>query len=215
MAEKRAITFEEWEAAGKDWEEWALREWGPRRGKELTVGLPLAGPRHPWMAIATFVLRRGRPVIAELEIVLEPNLVYDMPPEGLTAADLRKISLRVPNLRGAAAVIFAKAGLDVDIKATLAPRYSRKTDDFYAEKANEYLLALSHAPTRPRVWLVEEYGKRGYQVKVETMRDWIHGARKRGFLTGYPGRAGAEPTDKLKEWNRAKAAATTTKRRRK
>jgi hypothetical protein len=88
-------------------------------------------------------------------------------------------------------------------KAT--PRQRRRgrpahPDDHYREVAVAYLdLQREGFGKGILLELANREGRRlGRPVARETARDWVRGARKRGFLTsGHPGRAGAEPGPNL------------------
>jgi hypothetical protein len=212
VTKRKVVTQDEWEAAGRREREQMLAASGPPRQREPHKDLPIVGPGYPWDAIARFVLRDGRPVIKELRILYRRDAEWDMPPSGLTADHLRRIRMGVSQMHVLAAWAFHQAGVKAPpSRRTVQPKHQRGTDDFYAEKANEYLEALARDARRPREWIVQQYRQRGQQVKNEQVRDWVHRARARGFLTAAePGRAGAKPTDKLREWN----AASPKRRRR-
>jgi hypothetical protein len=83
------------------------------------------------------------------------------------------------------------------------PRQGRPPlpDEHYRRISAEYL-RLQEQRGNARGLLGElakrESRRQGREVPRETVRDWIHGARKRGFLMpGKPGRAGAEPGPRL------------------
>jgi hypothetical protein len=73
-------------------------------------------------------------------------------------------------------------------------------DDHYRRIAFAYLDLLKQGISRGILRsLATQEGKRaGRAVPVETVRDWVHQARLRGFLTkGSPGRAGGAPGPRL------------------
>ena len=83
------------------------------------------------------------------------------------------------------------------------------TEDEYAKLALAYLRACQEAPTRPLAWLVNYYRGRGRRFTRENLRDRVHRARERGFLTpGRPGSAGAQATKKLIDWHQQRKRTT-------
>jgi hypothetical protein len=75
------------------------------------------------------------------------------------------------------------------------------TDDDYAQIALLYLRALRRQPLSPLKWMVANYRKRGRRVSRDKLRDRVHTARERGFLTdSRPGFPGGQPTKKLLDW---------------
>ena len=90
-----------------------------------------------------------------------------------------------------------------------APRKGRRgySDDFYANVARLYLTLLAEGGGRGVLRRCSSaLSKRaGREIPPETVRDWIHRARKKGFLTmGTPGKAGAAPGPRLIDWDVAK-----------
>jgi hypothetical protein len=140
----------------------------------------------------------------------------DIPPQGLTTSDLREIHIRWDDdLHKLVAGIFRDTGYDASTSRRTARKHEHKDDDFYAEKAVDYLEALRRDPRRPLAWLEEQYRARRQRVGRATLRDWVHGARVRGFLTtGTQGRAGAEGTDKLEAWAKEKKRKIPRRRQR-
>ena len=185
----------------------ARRERGPLPDSEREHWYRIDGPGEDWQTNLRFVIREGRPVIAQLTVspyrATRWSAAMDIPPQGLTASDLRKIHIQWDDdLHAHFAAKWAEFGDEVAISRTRARRYEHRGDDWYAEKAIDYLNALRQAPNRPNAWLVEQYGR---WVTRDNVRDYVHEARVRGFLTsGRQGRAGAEPTDKLRAWAKAR-----------
>jgi hypothetical protein len=181
-----------------------LAERGPRIDEEPTISVPVGGPPE-WFTYATFVIRRGRPVVKALHIGQEPDLEWDMPPGGLTSTDLRKIKLRVgPALDEAMESIFRERGLPVgrEIARGTKGRQRRYSADEVAGFAAEYLTAVIHSPDSPRQWLTEQKRKRGHWTDGDTA-EGIRRATTRGYLTParYSGdRSPREATQKLLDW---------------
>lgn len=217
-------SLDEWSKHGHEEGERLLRERGPARKRESMVGFPLPGPPSgEWLTVAKYVLRQGRAVIKELYIVPSPDLKWDIPPEGLTAKDLRGIPIRQAGadwIRTGwipprfAQAMFMKAGLsEPPPPGRTPPSRKHKGEDFWAGKANEYLNALQKSPRAPLAWLEADYKRRGEYVTRAWIRDWVHGTRVRGFLSpGRPGRPGAEPTEKLRKWNKSVSRAKSRRR---
>lgn len=180
------------------------RERGPLPEAERDRWHLIDGPGENWTTSVRFVIREGRPVIAQLRVTpfqahqwSEP---MDIPSGGLTTTDLRRIHIKWDDeLHNTVAELFAETGYQAKVGRRVRPKYEQKDDDFFAEKAVEYLDALRKAPTRPLAYLEQKY--RGQWITRGQLRDYVHQARERGFLTpGRQGRAGAEPTEKLRDW---------------
>ena len=188
----------------------ARRDRGPLPDSERDHWYRIDGPGENWQTSVRFVIRDGRPVIAELRVTPFQSYQWsksmDIPPQGLTASDLRQIHIRWDDdLHAHFAEKWAEFGADIAVSRRKAQRYAHKNDDWYAEKAIDYLNALRHAPSRPNAWLEEQYRRQRQWVTRDNIRDYVRGARVRDFLTsGQQGRAGAEPTDKLRAWAKAK-----------
>jgi hypothetical protein len=190
--------------------ELARSERGPLPDSERDHWYVIDGPGEDWQTNLRFVIREGRPVIAELRILPYRatgwSAPMDIPSQGLTASDLRKIHIQWDDdLHAHFAEKWAEFGADIAVSRRAAQRYAHKDDDWYAEKAIDYLNALRHAPNRPNAWLEEQYRRQRQWVTRDNVRDFVRGARVRGFLTsGRQGRAGAEPTENLRAWAKAK-----------
>jgi hypothetical protein len=211
-----------------------LAERGPLPAEEPGVWMPaMMGPGEPWSCYVRYVLRNGRAVIRDLRIeVTGLEAPWDIPASGLTHEMLRRVRLRptaasraeiqrglgegvsvshvgVPEVL--AAIAFTRAGLDVIPKVVFSPheRHERISDEQAAQWANDYLVAVSKDPQRPRAWLADEYQRLG-EVGVnlsEMVKDRIRQAERHGFLTkaaGQGDRNPREPTDKLRQWNKAR-----------
>jgi hypothetical protein len=152
-------TLDEWAERGRREREQKLRERGPARKREPMVGFPLPGPPSgEWLTEAKYVLRQGRAVIKELHIWPAPDVVWDIPPEGLTAKELRGIPIRQAGTGWIpprfAQAMFAQAGLtEPPPPGKTPPSRKHKGDEVWAEKANEYLNALIKKPRAPLAWL--------------------------------------------------------------
>ncbi len=180
------------------------RERGPLPEGELDRWHKLDGPGVDWQTNVRFVIRDGRPVIAQLMVspyrATRWSEPMDIPAHGLTTTDLRHIHIRWDDeLHQLVAGLWSD--VDVEVGRKVPRRYEHKSEDDYAERALEYLEALRRAPRSPLAWLEEKYRSRGHVVTRAWLRDMVHGARVQGFLTpGTQGRAGAEPTEKLEAW---------------
>jgi hypothetical protein len=195
------------------------RERGTLPESERDHWYRIDGPGEDWQTSVRFVIRDGRPVVAQLRVT--PFQAYqwsepmDIPRQGLTASDLRKIHIQWDDdLHAHFAEKWSEFGAEVAVSRRRAGRYERKDDDWYAEKAVDYLNALRQAPSRPNAWLAEQYGRQRQRVTRNNVRDYVHGARVRGFLTsGRQGWAGAEPTDKLRAWAKTRGILLPKPRR--
>lgn len=66
-------------------------------------------------------------------------------------------------------------------------------DEFYKEIARFYRKAVVVHPRAPIRWMAEEGLPEEFRGSVETVRRWVHQARRRGHLgRSIPGRAGEE-----------------------
>jgi hypothetical protein len=173
----------------------------PQPGKDLDwVWVRMSSP---WRAMARLVERDGRYLVAELRISTE-----EVPSSGLTKRDLQSVNL------AAADLLIGKESPDFDRVIYLRARWNppkpseprlgkHKSDDEYADIALRYLAACEENPRKPILHMQQEYEKAGHLIERETLRDWVHGARARGFLTPRsPSLPGGQKTPKLRAWER-------------
>lgn len=162
-----------------------------------------------WKVWAEVVESQGRLVIRSLHI--EPR--GDLPEQGLTEQDLRR--LRLPGARAAAQqAIRSLESKGLPVLSSAARRRLREPTQqgrasdpaFYAGVALQYLDALRVAPNRPIAYMAEQLKRGGTKRATPgTVRSWVHLARKYGWLTEgkrSQGYGGAEPTRKLKAWQK-------------
>jgi hypothetical protein len=185
------------------------------------VGIVFAPPRAPvadvFVIWGTLALTTGRLTLGELAIA-----PYTPGESALTGETLRRISL---------STIIARAHAEIASRADLAtlsrrfqwtnapsdqehevltqltkraaagqPNRGRPSlgDAHYARIARAYLQKQAAGHGRGILQALAQQEGRPHQ----TVRDWVAGARKRGFLTpGTPGRAGALPGPRLTELN--------------
>lgn len=89
----------------------------------------------------------------------------------------------------------AKQRAHLDRIADGRPRHARISEDHLARLAIRYLTLYHRGNQRPRDQLAREFG-----ISTTQVRDHLHQARKRGYLTpGTRGRAGASPGPRLLE----------------
>jgi hypothetical protein len=124
--------------------------------------------------------------------------VRDLPVGGLSSTVLRQIDFRkaIEGLReqisgdqqrdtvGAAEMSAITQWHADRLRSVLAEGF---TDDYLALLSSEYLRAVNRGQARVNAYLAETIGK-----PTSTIRGHLWQARKRGFLTGSPGRKGGQ-----------------------
>ncbi len=191
--------------------------------------MPLRVPMDwPWSASVLLVERQGTIIVGGLIVApahRSGDRLAEIPPSGLTVRELRSVRLSEAFRDSYALYVGFPEAVRRELKEgeliaiglrrepaprglistgrTKAPprRGEHLTEDGYAQIAMLYLWALQKAPRQPLRWMVEHYRKGGHRASRDNLRDRVHTARERGFLTaGRPGSAGAQETAKLLEW---------------
>jgi hypothetical protein len=160
-----------------------------------------------WRVHARVAVHRGRPVVVYLEVWPRE----DRPsPEGLTQTALRDLSMRdaVDAVLRENRRVNREFGVSLPSLWRLKPTSRQGPNaDWWAKVARYYLDALMGAQARrPIVAVAERLLHEGIKSaeRTEWVRDQVHLARKYEWLTpSRRGVGGAEPTEKLKRWERA------------
>jgi hypothetical protein len=152
----------------------------------------------PWEARVRFVRQDDRLVASELQV----RPITKIPVGGLTKGDLRSVDLyAVPGVPDPS-VIYLRGLWDIKWNRPKLPEPGKhKSADFFAGVAWHYLYAFERDSHHPLVVMQADYGG-PRRVSRETLRDWIHGARRHGYLetATKPGVAQGGGTKKLSAW---------------
>jgi hypothetical protein len=177
----------------------------PRPGTEHSVVTSL---ESHWLVHARVVERQGRFVISYIEVWPRDD---NPPSQGITGRDLRAISIAdvIPALLRRDRALQRKWGISLltasshkRARQARSQQGRRRDDEFHAEVAARYLSALQSHPHKPVAAMTEQYKRLGFDVSAPKVRDWVHAARKQGWLTpGRQGHAGADATRKLERWS--------------
>lgn len=191
----------------------------------VRVGFPLG---RKWQVEADWVLRDGRPVVAELRVHVpypvrargpEDLASYPaedlapaerrLPRQGLTSTDLRGLALLGPSkaLQAAWLQLAQDQGLSPlfdqapPIKPAAKQQGRTLSDEDMARVSLDYLAACALSNS-PLIHMEQQYAKGGgYWLSYQVIRDRVRLAKDRGWLKRIPGkRKGALQGPKLRAW---------------